>query len=153
MAITLPDSPAEQRGVGPGWKVQAVELAVFLFLLAPSLLLSLFAVRQGSLPFVLVAVATIVRDLGLVAAVLYFLWRNGEGVARIGWTARHGRKEAILGAALFVPLYFATALLGEGLLRAGLSAPKTPLPSFLKAQGSAEKEDTVRIGLCHQDIR
>ncbi len=55
MALTLPDLPLRPRE-GPGWREQAVELAVFLFLILPSLVLSLFAVRQGSLSFVLVAV-------------------------------------------------------------------------------------------------
>ncbi|HEY6402212.1 MAG TPA: hypothetical protein VI479_12425, partial [Blastocatellia bacterium] len=67
-------------------KEQAVEVAVFLFLIVPSLILSLFVVRQGGLSFVLTAVATIFRDLGLVGLILFFLWRNGENVERIGWS-------------------------------------------------------------------
>jgi membrane protease YdiL (CAAX protease family) len=138
MALTLPDLPLRPRGE-PGWREQAVELAVFLFLILPSLVLSLFVVRQGSSSFDLVAVATIARDLGLVALVLYFLWRNGESVAHIGWTARGAWKEALLGVVLFVPLFFATALLEWALLKAGLSGPKsTPLPSFLSAPGIVE---------------
>jgi membrane protease YdiL (CAAX protease family) len=138
MAMTLPDSSAGQHGAVPGWREQAVEVAVFLILILPSLVLSLFAVREGSVSFALAASATIARDLALVALVLYFLWRNGESVARIGWTARRAWKEVILGAALFVPFFFGTALLERGLLWAGLPAPKTPLPGFLKAQGVAE---------------
>jgi hypothetical protein len=53
MAITLPDRPATQRDSLPGRREQTVELAVFLFLILPSLVLSLFVVRQGGMSFVL----------------------------------------------------------------------------------------------------
>jgi membrane protease YdiL (CAAX protease family) len=119
-------------------KEQAVEVAVFLFLIAPSMVLSLFAVRRGNLSFVLTAVATIFRDLGLVCLILFFLWRNGENVGRIGWSLRRAGREAALGVALFVPFVFGAALLERGLLRLGLSSPATTLPSFLAARGSAE---------------
>src|SRR5262245_13243238 len=119
-------------------KEQAVEVVVFLFLIVPSMILSLFVVRQGGLSFVLTAVATILRDLGLVSLILFFLWRNGESVERIGWTLRRAGREAALGVALFVPFVFGAALLERGLLRAGLSRPATPLPSFLEARGGSE---------------
>jgi uncharacterized protein len=119
-------------------KVQAWEVAVFLLLIVPSMALSLFAIRQGQLSFVLAATATIFRDLGLVGLILFFLWRNGEPVSRIGWTWRHPVRELILGVVCFIPVFLGTALLERALLRAGLSAPATPLPSFLKAQGLVE---------------
>ena len=119
-------------------KEQAVEVAVFLFLIVPSMLLSLFVVRQGNLSFVLTAVATIFRDIGLVCLILFFLWRNGENVRRIGWSFRRAGREAALGAALFVPFVFGAALLDRILLRLGLSRPATPTPSFLAASGAAE---------------
>jgi membrane protease YdiL (CAAX protease family) len=81
------------------------------------------------------AVATILRDLALVSLILFFLWRNGEPVARIGWTLRNGWKEVALGVGLFPPLFFGAALLEKLFLNAGLSAPSTPLPSFLDVQG------------------
>jgi membrane protease YdiL (CAAX protease family) len=119
-------------------KEQAVEVAVFLFLIVPSMVLSLFVVRQGNLSFVLTAVATIFRDLGLVCLILFFLWRNGENVRRIGWSLRRAGREGALGAALFVPFVFGAALLDRILLRLGLSRPATPTPSFLAASGAAE---------------
>lgn len=119
-------------------KGQAVEVAVFLFLIVPSLIISLFAVRQGNLGFVLLAVATIFRDLGLVSLILFFLWRNGENVERIGWSLRQAGREAALGVVLFVPFLFGAALLERSLLHIGLSRPATPLPSFLEARGGAE---------------
>lgn len=117
---------------------QAVEVAVFLFLIVPSMVLSLFVVRRGNLSFVFTAVATIFRDLGLVSLILFFLWRNGENVERIGWSFRRAVREAALGAALFIPFVFGAALLERGLLRLGLSRPATPMPSFLAASGAAE---------------
>src|SRR5262245_18422241 len=119
-------------------KDQAVEVALFLFLIVPSMVLSLFAMRQGILGFGLLAVAFSFRDLGLVCLILYFLWRNGENVERIGWSLRRAGREVALGVALFIPFVFGTALLEAGLLRLGLSRPATPLPSFLTAKGSAE---------------
>ena len=62
----------------PGRGEQRVELVVFLFLIVPSMVLSLLAVKQGSLGFVVVATATIFRDLALVSLGLFFLWRIGR---------------------------------------------------------------------------
>src|SRR5215475_739072 len=117
---------------------QAVEVSVFLFLIVPSMVLSLFVVRRGNLSFVFTAVATIFRDLGLVSLILFFLWRNGENVERIGWRFRRAGREMALGAALYIPFVFGAALLERGLLRLGLSRPATPTPSFLAASGAAE---------------
>jgi membrane protease YdiL (CAAX protease family) len=120
-------------------KEQADEAAVFLFLLiVPSMVLSLFVARRGNLSFVFTAAATIFRDIGLVSLILFFLWRNGENVERIGWSFRRAGREAALGAALFIPFVFGAALLERGLLRFGLSRPATPTPSFLAASGGAE---------------
>lgn len=124
--------------MAPSREVQAGEVAVFLLLIVPSMALSLFAIRQGQLGFVLAATATIFRDLGLVSLILFFLWRNGEPVSRTGWTWRHPVRELILGVVCFVPVFLGAAFLERALLRAGLSAPATPLPSFLKEQGFAE---------------
>jgi uncharacterized protein len=138
MAFELTDGAREVTGDQIIVKEQAVEVAVFLFLIVPSMVLSLFAVRQGNLSFVLAAVATIFRDLGLVSLILFFLWRNGENVERVGWSLRHAGREAALGVALFVPFVFGATLLERGLLRVGLSRPATPLPSFLQARSAAE---------------
>ncbi len=138
MAFKPTDGSSEVTGAPSIVREQAVEVAVFLFLIAPSMILSLFVVRQGGLSFVLTAVATIFRDLGLVSLILFFLWRNGENVERIGWNLRRAGREAALGVALFVPFVFGAALLERGLLWAGLSRPATPLPSFLEARGDAE---------------
>ena len=124
--------------MAPSRNVQATEVAVFLFLIVPSLVLSLFVIRQGQLSFVLAATATIFRDVGLVCLILFFLWRNGEPFTRTGWTWRRPVRELIIGVACFIPVFFGAALVERVLLRAGLSPPATPLPSFLNDKGPAE---------------
>jgi membrane protease YdiL (CAAX protease family) len=119
----------------PALRAQRMEVFVFLFLIVPSMVLSFFAVKKGGMSFGLVAVATILRDLSLVSLLLFFLWRNGEAVARIGWTAKNGWKDTGLGLVLFVPMYFGAAVIENGLRSLGFTTPSTPLPSFLAARG------------------
>ncbi len=119
-------------------KEQLAEVSVFLFLIVPSLALSFFAIKQGGLNFLLVAISAILRDLALVSLILFFIWRNNEPVTWIGWTLKNSRKEIFLGILLFIPFTLATGLLEKGLRAIGLSVPSTPLPSFLAARGMAE---------------
>jgi membrane protease YdiL (CAAX protease family) len=118
----------------PSEKEQLFEVAVFLFLIVPSMTLSFFAVKQGSLSFLLVASATMGRDLALVTLILFFLWHNGESVDRIGWTSKNTAKEAALGIGLFIPFLVGNNLLDRGLQALGFTSPSTPLPSFLTAK-------------------
>jgi membrane protease YdiL (CAAX protease family) len=120
------------------WTEQLVEVSVFLFLIIPSMALSFFAIKQGSLNFVLVAFSAILRDLALVSLILFFIWRNHEPVTWIGWTFKKSGKEIVLGIVLFIPFTFATGLLENGLRAVGFSVPSTPLPSFLAARGLVE---------------
>jgi len=124
-----------ETGNHPGLRVQRLELAVFLFLIVPGLAFSFLAVRQGHISFTLTAVATMFRDLALVSLVAFFLWRNGEPVRTIGWTARRFSNEVVVGLVLFVPFFFLMGLLESALKAAGFTTPRTPLPSFLAAQG------------------
>jgi membrane protease YdiL (CAAX protease family) len=123
---------------GSGKREQLVEVAVFLFLILPSLALSFFAVKQGDVSFVLTAVATILRDLGLVGLILFFIWRNGERLTSIGWTLRHRWRDVGLGILLFIPMFFGAAFLERALQAAGFSVPSTPTPSALTAKGIGE---------------
>ena len=134
MITELTDNTADSPSPHSSRTEQSVELAVFLFLIVPSMVLSFFAVTQGSLGFALVAVATICRDLALVSLIVFFLWRNGEAVAQLGWTLVRGQRELFLGVALFVPFTFCAALLERTLLAAGLSVPSTPLPALTPAR-------------------
>jgi hypothetical protein len=61
-----------------GRREQCVELVVVPFLIVPSMVLSFFAVTQGSLGFVIVTTATIFRDLALASLVLFFVWCAGR---------------------------------------------------------------------------
>ncbi len=124
--------------MAPSRNVPATEVAVFLLLIVPSLVLSLFVIRQGQLSFVLAAMATIFRDVGLVCLILFFLWRNDEPFSCTGWTWRQPLRELIIGVVCFIPVFLGAALLGHVLVRAGLSPPATPLPSFLNDKGPAE---------------
>ena len=122
----------------PHRRVQLIEVVVFLFLIVPSMALSFLVVKQGNLSFVLTAVATILRDLALVSLIFFFLWRNGEPVASIGWTSRNIREEIALGLWLFIPLFYGMIFLERLLQASGFSAPATPLPSFLVIKGPAQ---------------
>ncbi|MDA8168585.1 MAG: type II CAAX endopeptidase family protein [Nitrospiraceae bacterium] len=117
---------------------RSLELWVFLFLVFPSLVFSFFAVRQGTVSFLLTAIATILRDLSLISLILFFIWRNREPVIAIGWTARRIWKETSIGIWLFIPLFFASSALENWLHKAGLSAPSTPLPALTSEKGPAE---------------
>jgi len=119
-------------------KTQLIEVSIFLFLIVPSMVLSFFAVKQGSLGFVLVAVATILRDGALVSLILYFIWRNAEPLRAIGWTLQKARNEAVLGAALFLPFFVATGALEKLFQSMGFTVPSTPTPSFLHVRGAWE---------------
>src|SRR5262249_60907617 len=119
MAFELTDGARTVTGVPPTVKKQAIEVAVFLFLIVPSLALSLFAVRQGNMSFVLLAVATIFRDLGLVGLILFFLWRNGESVERIGWSLRGAGREAGGGGGRFITFVFGGGGVGSGVVGGG----------------------------------
>jgi membrane protease YdiL (CAAX protease family) len=122
----------------PDRKEQVLEISAFLFLIVPSMALSFFAIKQGSLSFSLSAVATILRDLSLVSLILFFLWRNREPVRSIGWNFTNFWKEFILGVILFFPFFYASGNLENALHAAGLSIPSTPPPAFLSPRGSVE---------------
>ncbi|MEV6924456.1 CPBP family intramembrane glutamic endopeptidase [Dactylosporangium sp. NPDC051485] len=104
---------------------ESAELLVFLLLVVPPWLLSLLASGSAGGSFALLAVATILRDVALVALVLLLLSRARQPVAAIGWVTRAAGREAALGAALFVPLLIGMQALNIALRGAGLSGPRT----------------------------
>jgi membrane protease YdiL (CAAX protease family) len=128
---------AEIAGLSP--RVHRIELAIFLLLIVPSMVLSFFAVRQGALPFWLTATATIFRDLGLVSLILFFAWRNRESLKSFGLTPGRGLwREIGLGVLLFVPLFFATDLLQRLFVQLGLSVPSGSNPIAVPSQAPIE---------------
>jgi membrane protease YdiL (CAAX protease family) len=139
MASIMPEETGACTPAAQSWrKLQTLEVWVFLFLIVPSMAISLFAVRTGTVSFSLAAVSIIFRDLALVCLVLFFLWRNGEPRAKIGWNLEHLWAEVSLGLSLYVP--FALSFVGVEWFfrRVGLSAPSTPLPSFLTVKDLPE---------------
>jgi membrane protease YdiL (CAAX protease family) len=114
--------------------VQRREVLVFLFLIVPSMLLSLFVARSGALGFVATALATIFRDLSLVSLIAFFLWRNSESPQQIGWTSKRADRELALGIFLYLPFALLIAGTARLLLAAGLKIP-TQLPKFLTPHG------------------
>ncbi len=123
---------------GPSRREQLIEVAVFLFLIVPSLVLSLFVANQGNITFPLVAVSTILRDLALVFLLFFFTWRNGEPLAALGRTWGEGWKEILLGLVLFIPTTVAIGLLESFLHSIGLSVAPPSQTSFLIPHGAAE---------------
>ncbi len=122
----------------PNRKEQLAEISVFLFLIVPSMILSFSVFKLGTLNFVLVAFATILRDLSLTALVLFFIWHNGEPVCSIGWKFKRGWKDIALGFALFIPFALVIGLIENILRLAGFSIPSKVLPSFLTAKGPGQ---------------
>jgi len=118
--------------------VRLLELLVFVFLLIPSMMLSFFAAGRAGLRFEVVAVATMMRDLSLVSLILFFLWRNDEGLGQIGWTSRNGLREVLLGVVLFLPFSFGAEWIQSALSPAGFSASPRKVPSFLLPAGTAQ---------------
>ncbi len=117
---------------------QLLEVSVFLFLIVPSMVLSFFVIRQGNVGFPFTAASVILRDLALVSLIFFFLWRNREPLARLGWNFKAGWREVFWGLGLFLPMFWAAGVLDQFLQSAGFSAPATPTPSFLQAKGGLE---------------
>jgi len=116
--------PAASSGV-LSRRQEGAELAVFLLLIVPSLVLSFVETGPSNVSFPILAVATIVRDVGLLALILLLLSRNREPIMAIGWVRRGVAKEAVVGLALAIPVLIGSQLLEAALRAAGLSAPTT----------------------------
>ncbi len=129
---------ARDATAGLPWAEQLREVSVFLMLIAPSMVFSFFVIRQGGLTFEITAWAIILRDIGLVTLIAFFLWRNGEAWRRAGWSLRSGWNEVLVGVAMFGVLSISAGLLDQLLRAGGLPGPSTPLPKFLEAQGGWE---------------
>ena len=132
------DSMSGTMGTQFDRREQLIEVVVFLFLIGPSLALSFFAGDQTNIGFVLEATATILRDLSLLALILFFLWRNKEVIGHIGWTVQHVWRDLAIGAVLFVPMFFGATQLEQFLSRLGFSSPARPLPSLEPSRSTPE---------------
>lgn len=139
------DATATTASATPAPKGRALygrEVGVFLFLIVPSLALSFLAGNVGAAgggqPFTLTAISVIFRDLALTALVLFFVWRNREGIRALGLTLRGAGREALVGVVLFPFASWATGWLERTLQSLGFSVPSAPLPSFLEARDPAQ---------------
>ena len=119
-------------------RAQTIELFVFLFLIAPSLALSFFVVKDGPVTFTFTAVATILRDLALVALIFFFMWHNKEPISTLGLRIKNPLREVVVGIIFFVPFFYSFTLFDGFLQLHGLHSPTKPLPEFTVSKGAGE---------------
>jgi membrane protease YdiL (CAAX protease family) len=124
-------------GGGMARRMQAAEVGAFLLLILPSLVLGALMRTPRSVGFAVTALAVIAHEAGRVGLLLYFLWRNGEPLRRLGWNLSGGAREALVGVVLFGPIAYATSALATFLTKLGLSAPSGEI-SFLAPSGAGE---------------
>ncbi len=113
------------------------EVSIFLLLIVPSMIISFFALGSEGISFPVAAFSVIFRDIALTSLVVFFLWHNGEPLALIGWNFNSLKKEAALGAGLFVPVMIGAWLIETAFQHLGLSS-MSKLPQFLSAKGPFE---------------
>jgi uncharacterized protein len=130
--------PSPIQDSGPTRRQQLAEMLVFLFLIAPSLAFSFLVAGQGSATFLLTAIATILRDLALICLIFYFIRRNGEPIARIGWSFQNWPQEVAVGLFLFLPMFYSAGFIENGLSHVGFSTPQKPLPSLVPRRSAEE---------------
>lgn len=128
----IPAVPVEARGK-PSQRQRNVEVIVFLSLLVPPMVQALFGLRPRieSTSFPVIATLVIFRNLAWVALVLYFVWRNDEGIRLLGWTGRNGLRDAALGVLLFPFVFMGVGLVGALLIKLGLSGTPRAIRSVL----------------------
>ena len=117
------------------WWEQLFELFVFLALIVPAMVIGLFVKERTIVAFPVLAVATMANDLALFALIVFFLWRNGEGDARIGLTWKNGWSDVILGVFLFSVVFIVAGFLDAFLRRLGFSGPSTAMMKELMPRG------------------
>jgi membrane protease YdiL (CAAX protease family) len=132
------DVTGADAGPSVSRKAQLLEVLVFLFLVVPSLVLSLFVTPQGSEGFRLTAAMVIARDLALLSLVLFFVWRNQERLDRLGWTLKRFPLEIVLGILLYIPMAYGIGWLETFFTEIGLSSPPTSSSAFLHPSSGAE---------------
>lgn len=118
-------------------KERRIELAVFLSLIVPPMIVAHFAGAQQA-AFVLFAASTLLTDMAFVALVLFFLWRNGEPFVRAGLAWRHLGHELLVGALLYPAVAAGMLLVAALCHRLGLSEARHATPRFLAAQGGVQ---------------
>ena len=92
----------DNQGDGAGRKRDLFEVLVLLFFIVPSVTISFFSFETQSPRFSVLAVSVIFQDLALGSLIFFFLWRNGEPLACIGWKFSGLKNEVALGVCLFL---------------------------------------------------
>lgn len=126
-----------QTEKSPSRKVQSIEIGIFLLLIVPSMVSSYLIPGLVVGSFTVTAIASILNDVALLGLVLYFLWRNGEVFSSIGWTLRGIRHETVLGALLFLPMFYTIGVISSLLQVAGLHIPSKP-PAVFNIHGPSK---------------
>lgn len=116
-------------------KERTTELFVFLFLIIPSIMLSFFVISRGPELFSFIAIQTILRDLGLLFLVLFFVWRNNENISDIGLNFKEAGREAFIGALLFFPILSSASALQIILAEIGIQPPANTSPFIFEQEG------------------
>ena len=132
----IPAAPAEARGKLSRHQ-KNVEVVVFLSLVVPPMVQSLFGLRLRleSLSFPVIATTVMLRDLAWAALVLFFVWRNDEGFKALGWTVRDWSRNVALGVLLFPLVFLGVGLVGAVLIKLGLSGTPGAVHSVLSVHG------------------
>jgi membrane protease YdiL (CAAX protease family) len=123
----------------PGFREQLFEVLTFCFLILPGLAFSFTAGPSVKENFLLGVVGVMLSDLALVTLVCFFLWRNSEKFAGIGWVLKGYEKEIVLGIVLYFPLVYGLSFVEELLQSAGLVSTKGHIPSFLEPVGTIQQ--------------
>jgi membrane protease YdiL (CAAX protease family) len=116
--------------------VQGIEVVILLLLLAPSLVSVGSAL--GTVTFLSLATTVMVRDFALLFLVLYFVWRNGEGLEALGWKFAGRGRDVVWGILLYVPITIGAGLLDRALRALGLSGPSHPPAALVPENGLAQ---------------
>jgi len=113
-------------------------LGVFLLLIIPAMVLSLFSFQRGAKPpFALFAVANILQQAGLLCLVLYFGWQNQEPLSDFGWKKENLATEIVVGLALYFPIAYGLVYLQAALKSLGLSTLES-VPGYFSPSHAAE---------------
>lgn len=110
---------------------------MFLLVLLPWMGFATIGARPQDLNFFTVAVVVIFHDVALMVLAVYLVWRNGEGIAAVGWIRTGAMREFVIGAALFIPMTIGVSLI-EALLQATGLAQPAKTPSYLLPQGGGD---------------
>lgn len=86
------------------------EVSIFLIIAFISLFGPAIFSYTESCSFLIMALITMVRNLGLTTLVFFILKARGEPLDSIGWTSRDLKKKILIGFLLFPLFYFSVAL-------------------------------------------